>query len=159
MGLQVPIRRVGGVTIVDFQGSATLGRDSDSFSGCLRKLIEDGERNVLLNLASLTQLDTSSLSTLARAYVSLRREGGSLKLLRPRGSVKLVLETLHLLGVIPSYEDEAQAVASFSKAASACSIAFGTGDEAVALTVCLVPPVLWRNQRDARLLPFEAIQL
>ena len=109
MGLQVPIRRVGGVTIVDFQGSATLGRDSDSFSGCLRKLIEDGERNVLLNLASLTQLDTSSLSTLARAYVSLRREGGTLKLLRPRGSVKLVLETLHLLGVIPSYEDEARA--------------------------------------------------
>jgi anti-sigma B factor antagonist len=119
MSLQVSIRRVGGVTIVDFQGSATLGGDSDSFSGCLRKLIDDGERNVLLNLAGLTQLDTSSLSNLARAYVSLRREGGSLKLLSPRGSVKLVLETLRLLDVIPSYENEEQAVTSFSKAASA----------------------------------------
>ncbi len=119
MGLQVSIRRVGGVTIVDFQGSATLGGDSDAFSGCLRKLIDDGERNVLLNLAGLTQLDTSSLSNLARAYVSLRREGGSLKLLSPRGSVKLVLETLRLLDVIPSYENEEQAVTSFSKAASA----------------------------------------
>ncbi len=119
MDLQVSIRRVGGVTIVDLQGRATLGRDSDSLSGCLRKLIDDGGRNVLLNLAGLTQLDTSSLSNLARAYVSLRREGGSLKLLSPRGSVKLVLQTLHLLDVIPSYEDEAQAVASFSKAASA----------------------------------------
>jgi anti-sigma B factor antagonist len=119
MGLQVSIRRVGGVTIVDLQGRATLGSGGDSFSGCLRKLIDDGERNVLLNLASLTQLDTSSLGTFSQAYVSLRRKGGNLKLLSPRGSVKLVLETLRLLGVIPSYYDEAQAVASFSKAASA----------------------------------------
>ena len=119
MGLQVSIRRVGSVTIVDFQGRATFGSDSDSLGDCLRKLIDDGERNVLLNLAGLTQLDSTSLSILSRAYVSLRREGGSLKLLSPRGSVRLVLETLHLLDVIPSYNDEEQAVASFSKAASA----------------------------------------
>jgi anti-anti-sigma factor len=119
MGLQVSTRRVGSVAIVDFQGRATFGSDSDSLSDCLRKLIDDGERNVLLNLAGLTQLDSTGLSILSRAYVSLRREGGSLKLLRPRGSVKLVLETLHLLDVIPSYENEEQAVASFSKAATA----------------------------------------
>ena len=119
MGLQVSIRRVGGVAIVDLQGRATFGRDSDSLSDCLRKLIDEGERNVLLNLAGLTQLDSSGLSTLARAYVSHKRKGGSLKLLSLRGSVKLVLETLRLDTVIPSFEDEAQAVASFSKAASA----------------------------------------
>ena len=101
------------------QGRATFGRDSASLSDCLRKLIDGGERNVLLNLAGLTQLDSSSLSILSQAYVRLRREGGSLKLLSPRGSVKLVLETLRLLGVIPSYEDEEQAVVSFGKAASA----------------------------------------
>jgi len=119
MGLQVSTRRVGGVTIVDLQGRATLGSGGDLLSGCLRKLIDDGERNVLLNLAGLTQLDSSSLGTFSQSYVSLRRKGGSLKLLSPRGSVRLVLETLHLLDVIPSYNDEEQAVASFSKAASA----------------------------------------
>jgi anti-sigma B factor antagonist len=119
MGLQVSIRRVDGVTIVDLQGRATLGSGGDLLSACLRKLIDDGERNVLLNLAGLTQLDSSSLGTFSQAYVSLRRKGGSLRLLSPRGSVKLVLETLHLLDVIPSYGDEAQAVASFSKAAPA----------------------------------------
>ena len=119
MGLQVSTRRVGGVTIVDLQGRATLGPGRDSLSDCLRQLIDSGERNVLLNLAGLTQLDSSGLGTFSQAYVSLRRKGGSLKLLSPRGGVKLVLETLHLLGVIPSYENEEQAVASFSKAESA----------------------------------------
>jgi hypothetical protein len=38
---------------------------------------------------------------------------GSPKLLRPHGNVRLVLETVHLLDVIPSIEDETQAIDSF----------------------------------------------
>ena len=113
MGLQVSIRKSADVTILDIQGRATIGRSNDLLSSYLRKLIADGTPKVLLNLAGLTQVDSSSLSTIVRAFVSLGHESGSLKLLRPCGSVKLVLETLHLLDVIPSYEDEAQAVASF----------------------------------------------
>jgi anti-sigma B factor antagonist len=113
MSLQLSIRKSAEVTILDLQGRATIGRGNDLLSSQLRKLIADGTANVLLNLAGLTQVDSSSLSTIVRAFVSLGRKSGRLKLLRPRGSVKLVLETLHLLEVIPSYEDEAQAVASF----------------------------------------------
>ena len=114
VGLQVSIRQSADVIIVDLQGRATIGRSNDLLSSQLRKLIEDGTRKVLLNLVGLVQLDSSSLSTIARAFVSLVHEGGRLKLLRPRGSVRLVLETARLLEVIPNYEDEAQALASFS---------------------------------------------
>jgi anti-sigma B factor antagonist len=113
VGLQVSIRQFNDVTILDLQGRATIGRGNDLLSNHLRKLIGDGTRKVLLNLAGATQVDSSSLSTIVRTFVSLAHQGGSLKLLRPRGSVRLVLETLQLLEAIPSYEDEAQAVASF----------------------------------------------
>ena len=46
-------------------------------------------------------------------YVSLKREGGGLKLLSPRGRVLEVLTIFHLQIIIPSFEDEAQALASF----------------------------------------------
>jgi len=82
-------------------------------SSHLRKLVGDGTRKALLNLAGVPQVDSSSLSTIVLTFVSLGHQGGSLKLLRPRGSVRTVLETLHLLDVIPSFEDEAEAVASF----------------------------------------------
>jgi anti-sigma B factor antagonist len=114
MGLQLSIRQFAGVAILDLQGRATIGHGNDLLSGNLRKLIRDGERNILLNLVGVTQLDSSSLTTIVRAHASLKQKGGNLKLLRPRGDVKLVLETLHLLAVIPSYEDEVQAVASFN---------------------------------------------
>jgi anti-anti-sigma factor len=69
---------------------------------------------VLVNLTDLTQLDSSSIGTIVSAFMSLKRRGANLKLLRPRGNVKLVLETVRLLNLIPSIEDESEAIASFN---------------------------------------------
>jgi anti-anti-sigma factor len=113
MGLQIAIRHAGDVTILDLQGRATIGPSTDSLSANLRKLIDSGESKVLLNLAGATQLDSSSISTIVRAFVSLRTRDGVLKLLSPRGNVKLVLEMLRLLNVIPNFDDEATALRSF----------------------------------------------
>jgi anti-sigma B factor antagonist len=113
VSLQISNRQSADVIILDLHGRATIGPDSDLLNNYLRKLIEDGTRNVLLNMTGLTQVDSSSLATIVRALVSLRRQGGSLKLLKPCGSVKVVFEIFHLLDSIPHYEDEAQAVASF----------------------------------------------
>jgi anti-sigma B factor antagonist len=113
VGLQVSIRQSADVTILDLQGRATIGRGNDLLSSHLRKAIGDGARKLLLNLEGVPQLDSSSISTIVRAFVSLEHQGGNLKLLRPRGSVRMVLGTLHLLEAIPSFEDEAEAVASF----------------------------------------------
>lgn len=116
VGLQVEIRQSADVSILDLQGRATIGRANDLLSSYLKKVIDDGARKVLLNLAGVTQVDSSSISTIVRTFVSLGQQGGSLKLLNPRGKVRMALETLRLLGAIPSFDDETQAVASFSNA-------------------------------------------
>jgi anti-sigma B factor antagonist len=113
MGLQIAIRHSGDVVILDLQGRVTIGPANDSLSTNLRSLIEDGSSKVLLNLAGATQLDSSSISTIVRAFVSLRNRNGALKLLNPREHVKLVLEMLRLLNVIPTFYDEAAALNSF----------------------------------------------
>jgi anti-sigma B factor antagonist len=113
MGLQISLRHVADVVVVDLQGKATIGRANDILNKQLRQLIDDGTDKILVNLTDVTQLDSSSISTIVRAFVSLQHRSASLKLLRPRGNVRLVLETLHLLDAIPSAEDEAQAIASF----------------------------------------------
>jgi stage II sporulation protein AA (anti-sigma F factor antagonist) len=76
-------------------------------------LSDNGANNLLLNVEKLTQVDSSSIGVVVRAYVALRRKGGSLKLLRPRDRVKMVLNVFHLLETIPNFEDESQALASF----------------------------------------------
>ena len=114
MGLQLCVRHAADVVIVDLRGKATIGRANEFLDSQLRQLIEVGTSKLLLNLTDVTQLDSSSIASIVRAFTLLKHRGASLKLLRPRGNVRLVLETVHLLDVIPSVEDETEAIASFN---------------------------------------------
>jgi anti-sigma B factor antagonist len=111
--LQLFVRNVEDVVVVDLQGKATIGRANDLLDNKLRQLIDEGSCKILLNLTDITQMDSSSIGSVVRAFKSLKSHGGSLRLLRPSKNVKLVLETVRLLGVIPTTDDETQAIASF----------------------------------------------
>jgi anti-anti-sigma factor len=114
VGLQISIRESGDVTILDLRGRSTIdGGESELLSQHLKKLVANGVRKVLLNLRELTQVDSSGVSIIVRTYVSLKRQGGDLGLLRPGGRVLEVFRVLHLLNTIPTFENEAQALASF----------------------------------------------
>jgi len=111
--LQIAIRESGDIVILDLRGRSTMGCGGELLSSNLQKLVADGKRKLLLNLTDLTQIDSSGLGIIVRSYVSLRQKGGDLKLLCPWGRVLQVLNVLRLLNLIPSFEDETQALASF----------------------------------------------
>jgi anti-sigma B factor antagonist len=113
VSLQISVRESAGVKIIDLEGRATIGVDNDLLNDNLRQLVASGSRNLLLNLVNLNQVDSSSIGTIAGVFVSLSRQGGSLKLLCPRGRVRMALSVMRLLDNIPSFEDETQAIASF----------------------------------------------
>ena len=116
MPLEISIRESEGVTIVDLNGRASIGPNTDRLDHDLRKLAAAGVRNILVNLAGLTMIDSSGIATIAGTYVSLVREGGSLKLMRPSDRVREVLTVMRILNSIPTFEDEAAALASFHPA-------------------------------------------
>ncbi|MGB8523554.1 MAG: STAS domain-containing protein [Candidatus Acidiferrales bacterium] len=113
MPLEISIRESEGVTIVDLDGRASIGPNTDRLDRELRKLAAAGVRKILVNLAGLTMIDSSGIATIAGTYVSLAREGGSLKLMRPSDRVREVLTVMRILNSIPTFEDEAAALASF----------------------------------------------
>ena len=113
MGLQISDRECGDVNILDLRGRSTIDGESEMLGIHLKKLIDKGARKLLLNLAGLTQIDSAGIAIVVSTCVSLRRMGGDLRLLRPSGRVLHVLTVCHLLEVIPSFENETQALASF----------------------------------------------
>jgi len=120
MSLHISTREFGDVTILDLRGRSTIGGgQSERLGGQLQHLVAKGVRKLLLNLAHLSQVDSSGISVIVQTYVSLKRRGGDLKLLCPNGRVLQVLTVIHLLDIIPSFDDEAQALASFGRSYSA----------------------------------------
>jgi len=114
VGLNASIRKSGDVTILDLRGRSTVnGGESELLGRHLQELVAGGARKLLLNLTNLTQVDSSGISIMVTTYVSLMGQGGELKLLRPCGRVLEVLTVLRLLEIIPSFEEESEALASF----------------------------------------------
>lgn len=114
MGLQISIRECGDVSVVDLRGRSTIDAgESELFSKHLRELLAKSKCKLLLNLENLTHVDSSGVGIIVETYVALKRLGGELKLLSPRGRVLEVLTMFRLLDAIPSFDDEAQALASF----------------------------------------------
>ena len=57
--------------------------------------------------------DSSGVSSMVRMRTSVRRQGGDVRLLRPSQHAMDVLRVLHLLDMIPTFEEENLAIASF----------------------------------------------
>ncbi|HEX2711285.1 MAG TPA: STAS domain-containing protein [Candidatus Acidoferrales bacterium] len=115
MGLQLTIRQLDDVTILDLEGRATIGKENDELVAALQRLTKGGTRKLLVNVTQLSQIDSSGISTLVRTFVALGKSGGSLKLVGPAGRVRQALAVARLLGPIPAFDDEAAALASFKQ--------------------------------------------
>ncbi|HLW82667.1 MAG TPA: STAS domain-containing protein [Candidatus Acidoferrales bacterium] len=114
MPLKIAVRRSADVTIIDLEGRLVIGPDADALTQRLDKLSREGARKILVNLAKVTQLDSSGICSLLHGFTGMKEAGGSFKLLHPDGHAREVLEVMRLIETIPTLDDEAQAVASFA---------------------------------------------
>jgi len=110
---QISTRESDDVTVLDFTGRVMARPDSDLLSPLLQDLVAKGVSKLLLNLTAVTQMDSWSINAIAKTSASLSRQGGSLRILCPSSRIRAVLKLVHLLDFIPSFEDEAEALASF----------------------------------------------
>ena len=119
MALTAKTRRVGNVVIVDLTGKVTLGENTGILRDELRSVLAQGNKNIVLNMAGVSYVDSAGLGELVGAYTTATNQGGSVKLLHLQGKMKDLMQITKLHTIFPSFEDEQAAVASFGAGASA----------------------------------------
>lgn len=106
-------RRIDGVMILDLQGGIRLGQENAYLHNAIRRIVENGEKKVLINLAEVTKIDSSGMGELIAAWTTLHKHAGQVKLLNLTQSVEELMTLTKLLTVFETYEDERDAIASF----------------------------------------------
>lgn len=119
MSLKAAVRRVGDVAILDLSGRITLGEGSGLVRNSIKDLVNSGQKNMLVNLKDVSYLDSAGLGELVGAYATVTNAAGTIKLLHPQAKVHDLLQVTKLYTVFIAFDDEAEAVRSFSTAASA----------------------------------------
>ncbi len=111
--LNISERQVGDVTILDMDGKITIGEGSVALRTAIRRLLEEGKKKILLNLARVSYIDSSGIGELVSSYTSIGKEGGQLKLLNLTQKLQDLLTITKLLTVFDVYDSEQEALASF----------------------------------------------
>jgi anti-sigma B factor antagonist len=113
--LKTNTRSSEGVAIVDLSGRITLGEGSVVLRELVRDLLSKGEKNILLNLADVTYIDSSGIGELVSAYTAVKNQGGELKLLKLTKKVHDLLQITKLYTVFDVKDDESAALAAFAR--------------------------------------------
>ena len=119
MTMKANSRVVNGVAVVDLSGSISSNEDSRLLRSTVQELSSQGSRNILLNFAEVTGVDTAGVGELVSAFTSVRSAGGDLKLSNPSREVHDLLQITKLCTVFDVQQDEASALAAFQEKSAA----------------------------------------
>ena len=112
--MDIKERVVGGVSILDLSGKIVLGEGDVQVKERIKDLLSDGQRRILLNLAGVNYIDSAGLGTLNGSYTTVKRDGGSLKLVNLTKRIQDLLAITKLITVFETFDNEAEALASFN---------------------------------------------
>ena len=104
-------RQAGDVTILDLDGKVAIGEGSVALRGTIRR---EGKTKLLLNLGRVGYIDSSGIGELVSSFTAVNKEGGTLKLLNLTEKIQDLLAITKLLTVFDVFENEADALSSFS---------------------------------------------
>jgi len=114
INLYINERRVGDVTVLDLKGRVRVGGSALALHKAIRCLVEEGKTQILLNLSGVVHIDSSGLGELISSHVTLNNRGGVIKLAHLTERLQNLMMITKLLTVFDVYDNEAEALASFS---------------------------------------------
>ena len=111
--MQISERVLGDVMVLDLKGKITLGEGDELLKDKVNSLVNQGHRKIILNLADVPYLDSAGLGEVVRAYTTVSRQGGNLKLLNLTKRITDLLAITKLLTVFETFDSEADALRSY----------------------------------------------
>ncbi|MBP1606216.1 MAG: rsbV [Acidobacteria bacterium] len=112
--MQIDERLVGDVKILDLTGKMTLGEGDELLRDKVNSLVHQGHKKLVLNLEGVPYIDSAGLGEIVRTYTTVSRQGGKLKLLGLTKRIQDLLSITKLLTVFETYDNEQDAIKSFS---------------------------------------------
>jgi anti-sigma B factor antagonist len=113
--MKFKVREEGNVTIIDLSGKLMGGFDADVFRDLVHELIEKGRKKIVVNLAGIKWINSTGVGILITGYTTLRKNKGDLKLLNVSNKIESMLYVTKLNLIFECFEDEREAIQSYSR--------------------------------------------
>jgi anti-sigma B factor antagonist len=111
--VKLSVRKTDTVAVLDVSGKLMGGPDADVFKETIRNVLDEGYKNVVVNMSQVPFINSTGLGILISAYTTLRKEDGVLKLANVTERIDSLLMITKLGTIFETYSSEEKAVESF----------------------------------------------
>ena len=113
--MTVAERKVGGVTIVDVAGKMVSTEHPGRLKDKITSLVFPGDKQIVLDLANVTYVDSSGLGEIVACHGSALKGGAEVKIANAANKIKDLLVMTRLITVFDCHDTEDGAVKAFAK--------------------------------------------
>lgn len=111
--MTIQVRQAGNAAILDLDGALRNGQPVKLFAETLQQVRDAGTKNLAINLAAVSDLDSSGVGALVRAHTSAKNVQGKCRFFSATPGVAKELRIVRLDSVFEMAGDEAAALAGF----------------------------------------------
>ena len=117
MQLKLAKRTVDGIVVITCSGRIVFGEESSMLRDEVKKVIQEGNKRIVLNLGDVNYIDSGGLGTLVALHTTAHNAGATIKLANLTKRVGDLLQVTKLLTVFDVHNSEFDALEAFRRAA------------------------------------------
>jgi len=101
--------------VIEIKGNIMGGPEAGELNELLHKFIDEGKKNVIIDLSDVKFMNSSGLGMLISAFTTMKNGGGNLKLANATDKINSLLLITKLVTIFENFDSVDEAVKSFSK--------------------------------------------
>jgi anti-sigma B factor antagonist len=101
------------VSVISLEGRMTRNDGFGAVKAAVTDLLAQGQTQLLIDMASVSYMDSTGVGELVSAFITTRNHHGALKLLNPSHRLRELFEVAKLAAVFEMFDDESEALRSF----------------------------------------------
>ncbi|MGQ9805526.1 MAG: STAS domain-containing protein [Chlorobiales bacterium] len=107
-------KQLGSVTVIELNGDVLGGPDANELHNKLRNLLNEGKKNIVIDLAKVEYMNSSGLGMMTSMLSTVKSAGGNLVLANPAERIKSLLAITKLNLLFKTFNDTDQAAAALN---------------------------------------------
>lgn len=105
----------GKIIVLELKGNYVGGDETDDLRNEIKKLSEEGNLKLVIDLGEVSYLNSSALGVLISAHANYAKRGGKIKLCQLNKNIENLFVITKLSLIFDSYPSQVEAIAGFSE--------------------------------------------
>ena len=112
--MKIKVTEKYGAAVVELKGNVMGGPEAQEFSDTLHSLLDEGKKNVVVDLSDVKFMNSSGLGMLISGFTTMKNGEGFFKLANATEKIESLLVITKLITIFENFDSVDAAVKSFS---------------------------------------------